>query len=210
MVQFSSRYWFMMALLGLAYAGSWWVRAPKAVIAEQLQVQRLAPELAGWRKETPQLSERAVEQLKADQILLHNYRDAQNHRVEFFVGYYRDQQFGAQVHSPLHCLPGAGWTILRNEKMPLPFKKKSGTASKLDISKKTEQQYVVYWFVSEGEIVKNEWDLKLRLLRNALLRRGTSVYFYRVCVAYQEDEPQAGRAVLQNFLEALGPRLSEI
>ncbi len=210
MVQFSTRYWFMMALLGLAYAGSWWVRAPKSVVAEPIDLSRLAPELAGWRKETPQLSARAAEQLQADQILLHNYHDAQNRRVELFVGYYRDQQFGAQVHSPLHCLPGAGWTILRNEKMPLPFEKISGVASKLAISKKNEQQYVVYWFVSEGEIVKNEMDLKLRLLRNALLRRGTSVYFYRVCVAYQEDAPQAGRALLQNFLEALGPRLSEI
>lgn len=207
---FSKQYWLILALMSLSFAASAWVRAPKPGVSAQVDLRQLAPELVGWRKETPQLSERAAEQLKADQILLHNYRDAQNHRVEFFVGYYRDQQFGAQVHSPLHCLPGAGWTILRNEKMPLPFKKKSGTASKLDISKKNEQQFVVYWFVSEGEIVKNEWDLKLRLLRNALLRRGTSVYFYRVCVAYQEDEPQAGRAVLQNFLEALDPRLSEI
>lgn len=210
MIQFSKQYWLIIALMSMSLAASAWVRAPKPGNEEEVELSRLAPALEGWQKEEPELSARAVEQLKADQILLRNYFDAQGRRVEFFIGYYRDQQFGAQVHSPLHCLPGAGWTILRNEKLPLPFEKISGVASKLDISKKGGQQYVVYWFVSEGEIVKNEMDLKRRLLRNALLRRGTSVYFYRVCVAYQENEPEAGATLLQDFLRALGPRLSEI
>lgn len=210
MVQFSTRYWLMLALFGLAFAGRMWVRAPKPLADEQVDLHRLAPELAAWHREAPKISERAAEQLKADQILMYDYFDARQRRVEFFIGYYRDQQFGAQVHSPLHCLPGAGWTILRNEKLTLPFEKMSGMASKLDIGKKNEQQYVVYWFVSEGEVVKNEVDLKIRLLRNALLRRGTSVYFYRVCVAYQESDPAAGKKLLQDFLHALGPRLSEI
>lgn len=210
MIAFSKQYWLIIALMGLSLAASAWVRAPKPVVEAKVELRRLAPELDGWQKEQPELSPRAAEQLQADQILLRNYFDAQGRRVEFFIGYYRDQQFGAQVHSPLHCLPGAGWTILRKEKLPLPFEKNSGLASKLDISKKGEQQYVVYWFVSEGEIVKNEMDLKLHLLRNALLRRGTSVYFYRVCVAYQENEPEAGATLLQDFLRALGPRMSEI
>ncbi|MEK7729340.1 MAG: exosortase C-terminal domain/associated protein EpsI [candidate division KSB1 bacterium] len=209
-LHFSPRYWIIIGMMTLAFAASGWVRAPKPLVEEKVELPRLAPELVGWHREEPQLSARAAEQLKADQILLYNYSDARGRRVEFFLGYYRDQQFGAQVHSPLHCLPGAGWTILRNDKLPLPFEKISGVASKLDISKKNEQQYVVYWFVSEGEIVKNEMDLKIRLLRNALRRRGTSVYFYRVCVAYQENDSQAGALLLHDFLQALGPRLSEI
>ena len=207
---FSPRYWFMIGLIAFAFAANVWLRAPKPMTETKVDLHRLAPELPGWRHEELALSARAEEQLKADQILMHNYYDEHGRRVEFFIGYYQDQQFGAQVHSPLHCLPGAGWTILRNEKLQLPFAQLAGAASKLAIGKKDGQQFVVYWFVSDGEIVKNEMELKVRLLRNTLLRRATAVYFYRVCVAYQEDDPQPALALLQGFLKALGPLLSEI
>ncbi len=209
MAQFSPRYWLILGLMGLAFAANLWLQAPKIAEANLVELRALAPTVPGWRMEEPLLPASAAQQLKADQILLFNYHDAHERRVEFFLGYYQDQQFGAQVHSPLHCLPGAGWTILRQERFPLPFAHMAGEASKLDISKKDEQQVVVYWFVSDGEVVKNEMDLKLRLLRNAFLRRVTSVYFYRVCVSYQENDPQSALTLLQDFLAALGPRLQQ-
>lgn len=207
MVRFSKSYWLIFAVLAVTYAANAWLRAPKISAGGTAAIPTLAPELPGWRMEQPPLAERVAQQLKADRVLLYNYYDAHNRRVEFFVGYYEDQQFGAQVHSPLHCLPGAGWTVLHNEKFPLPFAHLPGAASKLDISKKTEQQIVVYWFVSDEEVVKNEMDLKLRLLRNAFLRRVTSVYFYRVCVTQQEGAPDAAMKLLQDFLTALGSHL---
>jgi EpsI family protein len=209
-LRFSSRYWLMLGLIAFAFAANSWLRAPKPMAETKIDLRRLAPELPGWRHEELGLSTRAAEQLKADQILVRNYYDGRGRGVEFFAGYYQDQQFGAQVHSPLHCLPGAGWTILRNEKFQLPFTRLAGAASRLDISKKNGRQFVVYWFVSDGEIVKNEMELKVRLLRNTLQRRATSVYFYRVCAAYQENDPQTALALLQDFLKALGPLLSEI
>ncbi len=210
MVQFSQRYWLLLGLMLAAFAANLWLRAPKLAARERYELRRLAPDLPGWRKEEPRLPEQTAQQLKADEILLRNYYDSQNRRVEFFVGYYEDQQFGAQVHSPLHCLPGAGWTILRNDKFQLPFEHMRGAASKLDISKKDDQQIVLYWFVSDGKVVQNEMDLKIRLMVNAFQRRVTSVYFYRVCVAYQESEANAGLALLQEFLNALAPRVGNL
>lgn len=207
MVFFSKSYWLIFTALAVTYAANVWLRAPKVSAKTAAAIPKLAPQLPGWRVEQPPLSDRVAQQLKADEVGLYNYYDDRDRRVELFVGYYEDQQFGAQVHSPMHCLPGAGWTVLHNEKFSLPFAHLPGLASKLDISKKTEQQIVVYWFVSDDEVVKNEMDLKLRLLRNAFLRRVTSVYFYRVCVAQQEGAPDAALKLLHDFLTALGSHL---
>src|SRR5215210_6747576 len=49
--------------------------------------------------------------LRADDYLSRNYALPDGRTASFYVGYYATQRSGATYHSPLNCLPGAGWTM---------------------------------------------------------------------------------------------------
>ncbi|HEX9545022.1 MAG TPA: EpsI family protein, partial [Pyrinomonadaceae bacterium] len=58
-----------------------------------------------------QFDERTMAVLRASDYLLRNYRTDDGRVLNFYVGYYASQRDGATYHSPLNCLPGAGWVM---------------------------------------------------------------------------------------------------
>lgn len=184
------------------FAATAWVRAPQLLSETNVDLRRFPKYFAGWGAKDDSLDESTVQALHTDQVLLRHYTDMNGRRVELFISYYQDQKFGAQVHSPLHCLPGSGWTILRHDKMPLPFATDIAIANKLHINKDSKNQLVIYWFASSGDVVKNEIDLKIRLLVNAFKRKPTSVYFYRISITFTENGEGVALQSVQEFLRA--------
>ena len=210
MVQFSREYWIVLSLMAATLAATVWVRSPKTSSDENVDLKRFPKHFAGWSAEEDSLDASTTRALRTDQVLLRYYTDMNGRRVELFIGYYQDQRFGAQVHSPLHCLPGSGWTILRHDKMLLPFATNAAIANKLHINKDGKNQLVVYWFASSGDIVKNEFDLKIRLLLNAFKRETTSVYFYRISLVFAENEEGVALQSVHEFLKAASSYLQGI
>src|SRR6476646_12226560 len=49
--------------------------------------------------------------LKASDYVLRDYIGPDRQPANFYVGYYATQRDGSSYHSPLNCLPGAGWTL---------------------------------------------------------------------------------------------------
>jgi EpsI family protein len=95
-----------------------WIRSPQKSDDQAVNLQHFPKQLQNWVAEEYALDDRVERVLRTDQTLWRYYTDTNGKRVELFVAYYRDQKFGAQVHSPQHCLPGSGWTILRHGDMP--------------------------------------------------------------------------------------------
>ena len=82
--------------------------------------------------------------LGVDEYVNRLYRDGKGDNLGLYVGYYRMQRQGAAIHSPLNCLPGAGWQPLSQEHVSLagssgPF------VNKVVVQKGEFQQVVYYW-----------------------------------------------------------------
>jgi EpsI family protein len=187
--------------MACTWAVTVWIRAPKTAGDETVDLKRFPMQLEGWSAKDDSLDQAIERVLHTDQVLLRYYTDMNGRRVELFVAYYRDQKFGAQVHSPQHCLPGSGWTIVRHDEITLPLDGESLT-KRLHIEKKGENQFVVYWFTSDEHVVQNEFDLKIRLLLNAFRHKATSVYFYRVSIPFSEHQETVAMQTLKEFLKA--------
>ncbi len=63
--------------------------------------------------------------LKASDYLLRDYREPDGRNMNFYVGYYASQRDGATYHSPLNCLPGAGWVMSEPGKITISPEGKS-------------------------------------------------------------------------------------
>jgi len=131
-----------------------------------------------------------------------------------YIGYHasqvREEGGGSgenSIHPPAHCLPGAGWDIIRLETVPIDLPGLAQAPSpvrRLLIAKGNERQLVYYWYLSNGRVIAEDW-MKILYLGWDRARRGrTDGALVRFTIPIANgDEEASDRA----FRE-LAPRLT--
>src|SRR5690348_13175875 len=110
-----------------------------------------------WRgHDQPPLTPEVLAVLGANDYLTRTY--ATDHAaVGLYIGYWQSQRQGDTIHSPLNCLPGAGWEPVSQSVITLPDA--SGHASpgipvkRIIIEKGIDRSLVLYWYQSHGRVV---------------------------------------------------------
>jgi EpsI family protein len=94
-----------------------------------------------------------VAALGVDEYVNRGYVASGGRSANLYVGYYRSQEQGASIHSPLNCLPGAGWepeTVSR-----IPFAR--GSARLVIVRKGAQRLMVLYWYQTATRIEGDEY-----------------------------------------------------
>lgn len=145
-------------------------------------------ELRGFVGTTnPPLPDSVVDELKASSYISRRYvKDGLD--ADLFVAYYAQQRAGESMHSPKHCLPGAGWEIWNYETVQIPAAGRNFAVNSYSISKAGERRLVLYWYQSKERIFASEYLGKVLLARDALLQSSTAASIVRVIVP---DRPGA-------------------
>jgi EpsI family protein len=107
---------------------------------------------------------------------------------DYFGEEYILDDASAEALSPKHCLPGGGWRIeslepfeLRFENMPPKIINHS------TISSRNNRVAMFYWFETRSGSTRNEYNLKLDLIKNALSFNATDAAIIRLTV----DAPES-------------------
>ena len=101
--------------------------------------------------------------------------------AHLYVGYYESQRSGDTMHSPLNCLPGAGWNPVKRGHIRIPVG--GGSAIEINrivISKGGEKQVVLYWYQSHGRVVASEYWGKIYTVIDAMRTNRTDAALVRV------------------------------
>ena len=129
--------------------------------------------------------------------------------VGLFIGYFPTQRTGQAIHSPQHCLPGAGWTF-----------ESSGTTNFTDtngkpytvgdylISDGKTRQEVLYWYRSHGRSIASDYAAKFYTLTDSIRYNRTDAALVRVITPLVNGEPRASahtRAI--TFARQMAPLL---
>lgn len=133
--------------------------------------------------------------------------------VGFYVGYHASQRQGASIHSPLNCLPGAGWLPVETAREGLTVPTAAGTPRAIEVNKVViqrgvDRQLVLYWYQSHGRVVASEYWGKFYSVLDAIRYNRTDAALVRVTVpiAAGSDENDAHRAAVA-FASELFPLL---
>ena len=152
-----------------------------AVVAKASRVENVPPRepfsqfpfvVGPWRgADTERLTEEVLKVLGADDYLSRIYRSAQA-PVGLYIGYYESQRQGDSMHSPLNCLPGAGWQPLDKSYLPIQVTDANGVQSEITVNryvieKGLEQQVVLYWYQSHSRVIANEYRSKIFMVYDA-------------------------------------------
>ena len=208
----AKHFWLMLALLvaGGAVINAWGAagesNAPRRPLAE------FPVEVGGWRQtgRDAKLDAATEAVLRADDYVSRDYVATDGSAAaSLYVGYYSTQRTGATYHSPLNCLPGAGWTL--NEPGRVEIKPADGSpafeANRYIIEHAGDRQMMIYWYQGRGRAVASEYLDKAYTVFDSIRRRRSDGSMVRVLVPFRGSEAQALERATQ-FASQVEPKLA--
>ena len=154
---------------------------------------------------------RIMATLGVDDYINRTYVSPDMFPIHLYVGYYQSQRSGDTMHSPLNCLPGAGWNPAKRGHLTIPINDKSSIEiNRIVILKGIDKQVVLYWYQSHGRTIASEYWGKIFTVIDAVRTNRTDAALVRVICPVDgvEDEAEAAaerRAV--DFVKAMFPLL---
>jgi EpsI family protein len=136
--------------------------------------------------------------------------------IGLYVGYYESQRQGDTMHSPLNCLPGAGWQSIRQGRTALTVADTGGasrpiTVNQFVIQKGLDRMMVLYWYQSHGRVIASEYTSKMYMVYDAMRLNRTDGALVRVITpitgtsaADEDAAAQRAAAFVQSLFPSLG------
>jgi EpsI family protein len=167
----------------------------RAVKTEPVPVRepfdRLPMHIGSWTgQEQPEMDARVLQILGVDDYVDRIYRGSGASYVGLYVGYYRSQREGDTMHSPLNCLPGAGWNPVQRGMIDISIAGAKSSESgelgrsirvnRIIIQKGTSKQLVLYWYQSHGRVVASEYWAKIYTVLDAIRTNRTDAALVRI------------------------------
>jgi EpsI family protein len=120
------------------------------------------------------------------------------------------------MHSPLNCLPGAGWEPVSKAPLSVAVPGASPDApdpeiviNRYVIQKGIDRELVLYWYQSHGRVVASEYWGKFYLVRDAVRLNRTDGALVRVIAPIVGDDGEGrAEATAVQFIQTLFPALS--
>lgn len=201
-------------LLGAAGVLASALRVEPAVLRQPLAVCPVV--FDGWSGAAlGDFDERTLAALGVDEYLHRAYQGVDGRPVSLYVGYYASQRQGDTMHSPLNCLPGAGWVAVSFRRMDIQVRANGSSAyrpivvNRYVIEKGVTRQLVVYWYQAHGRVVASEYWGKIYLVLDAIRSNRTDGALVRIVapIVTSEDDAES-RAV--SFARAVFPELDRL
>ena len=164
---------------------------------ERKQLKDFPKQIGTWEQTggDEQFNKETLAVLRASDYLLRNYRGANGRVVNFYVGYYASQREGATYHSPLNCLPGAGWVMSEPGKVTITPKGRAPfVANRYLIQNGDHKELLVYWYQGRGRAVASEYWGKIYTVVDSVRLRRSDVAMVRITTPVESSAPAALQA----------------
>lgn len=171
-------------------------------------LEELSNSLGRWKgREAPKFSDSVLDTLGADDLLNRYYHAPREPALSLFVGYYDSQREGDTIHSPMNCLPGAGWLPVSKARaaIQIPGRATPIVINRIVIRKGADRQVVLYWYQSHGRVVASEYWSKVYMVYDAVRSHRSDAALVRVIspVLPNEDGTAAAERRVTEFVQAL-------
>ena len=174
----------------------------------------MSNQMGRWvgREATP-LSDDVVAVLGVDEHVNRFYQASPGEIVALYIGYYESQRNGDTIHSPMNCLPGAGWLPVQTTYVDIqvPTRPEPIRVKRVLIEKGLDRQVVLYWYQSHGRVVGNEYWSKVLMVYDAVRLNRSDAALVRVVspVGHSAGGEQAADARAVDFVQELFQSLDE-
>ena len=177
-------------------------------------LSELGSEVGRWSgKADPPLTNEVLAVLGVDEYISRTYFAPREAPVSLYVGYYQSQREGDTIHSPMNCLPGAGWqpTKIGRARLTVPTRDQPLEVNRILIEKGLSRQVVLYWYQSHGRVIASEYTSKVYMVYDALRTNRSDAALVRVVspVLSSERDERAAEQRAISFAQTLFPQLEQ-
>ena len=148
-----------------------------------------------------------------DYLLCDFFNPELNAVANVYVGYHQSQtrDTGGSdnlIHPPEHCLPGAGWDIIKSDIVPLDLGF-GGEAKRVIIAKGNQRNLVYFWYQSRGRTIARNHEKVLYLFYDRATKRRTDGSLIRFTVPVIRGDEDKAEKTFQSAAQSLTPLLSD-
>ena len=154
-----------------------------------------------WKGTDYPVDEATASVLQATETLVRDYTNPAGDYVGIYIGYFHDQKYGSQIHSPRHCLPGGGWVVASLEQVPFNYSGRQIMVNRMTITKKNLVSQMFYWFHTRSGDLTSEYSLKFDLVKNSLLLSPTDAVIIRLTVPQINRKAEDCQKVAEKFMQ---------
>jgi EpsI family protein len=173
----------------------------------------LPSHIDGWTGTDETLDQQTLEILGPGEFLVRDYENATASQpwINLYIAYFPTQKAGDTIHSPNHCLPGAGWVPTSREIVRIARPDGSTfPANRYVVSKGAERQLVLYWFQAHGRAVASEYWAKYFLVVDSVRMNRSDGALVRLMTPMVEGEStKAAQARVMGLGSKFLPLLSK-
>jgi exosortase D (VPLPA-CTERM-specific) len=161
----------IVAVLMLATALVLQAHSRSEFFPPRASLSSLPQQIDGWTGIDSILDQETLDILGPGEFLMRDYENASQPQpwINLWIAYFPTQKTGDTIHSPNHCLPGAGWVPTSREVVQITRPDGSSfPANRYVVSKGEERQLVLYWFQAHGREVASEYWAKYYLVSDSV------------------------------------------
>jgi EpsI family protein len=161
----------IVAVLMLATAFVLQAHSRSEFFPPRASLSSLPQQIDGWTGTDSVLDQETLDILGPGEFLVRDYENASQPQpwLNLYIAYFPTQKAGDTIHSPNHCLPGAGWVPTSREVVQITRPDGSSfPANRYVVSKGGDRQLVLYWFQAHGREVASEYWAKYYLVSDSV------------------------------------------
>ena len=167
-------------------------RAGNEVLTPRRPLAVFPHQLAAWAGTDVAISQETLDILGPGDFLLRVYENASQPQppVDLFIAYFPSQRAGDTIHSPKHCLPGAGWAPVESSRITVSLPGRAPfPANRYLIARVNDRQLVLYWYQAHNRALASEYWAKFYLVLDAMRTNRSDGSLIRLTTPLQPGEP---------------------
>lgn len=150
------------------------------------------------------LSENVMKVLMPSEYLSRRYADENGAIVDMYLSFFDGGPDSGRIHSPKHCVAGAGWTELSSLRTVMNLGGENVNLVKSIYAKGAIREVIYYWFDMRGKTMSDEYSLKLTEITGSMFHRRRDQSFMRISVQ-SGDETESAEQLIETFLRDFYP-----
>jgi len=185
------------AVLMLATALVLQAHSRREYFPPRASLSSLPLQIDGWKGTDSVLDQQTLDILGPGEFLVRDYENGSpSPWINLYIAYFPTQKAGDTIHSPNHCLPGAGWVPTSREVVQITSPDGSSfPVNRYVVSKSGDRELVLYWFRAHGRAVASEYWAKYYLVSDSIRMNRSDGGLVRLLTPMLDGEsPDAAQA----------------
>jgi len=205
---------FVLAVVLLALtAALLQARGRSEVLPNRLPLSSFPGRVGNWNGTEIELDKQTLDILGAGDFMERVYQSPSDNLpvVDLFLAYFPSQRAGDTIHSPQHCLPGAGWNPEENNRITLSLPGHSPfPANRYVIAKAGARKLVLYWYWAHNRGVASEYWAKYYLVADSIRMNRSDGALVRITTdMFPGETADAAQERLLPFASKVSPLLDD-